>query len=205
MKKLTSRTLLSIFTLTTLAVPLGPVPRKAPELSFFDPSGKAVALSHFKGKVVALEFFFIGSMHCVRVAQALNTLNEELGPRGFQPLAVAFSAPHSDADAGSLSNFVQSYRLSYPTGYTDRENVDRFLSREANDIINIPQVVIIDRAGMIRAQSGNRPGDPKLEDGDSLRVVLDGLLKENPPPDTAPAKPPSPSKKGQSKSSRVTP
>jgi thiol-disulfide isomerase/thioredoxin len=200
--------LIFILAASNAAVPLGPVPRKAPELSFFDPSGKAVALSHFKGKVVAVEFFFIGSMHCVRVAQVLNKLNEELGSRGFQPLAVAFTVPQvpqSVADATTVDNFVHSYRLSFPAGYTDKENVDMFLSRSAEDMPNIPQVVIIDRAGIIRAQSGNRPGDPKLEDGDSLRVVLDGLLKESAPPDTAPAKPSSPSKKGQSKSSRATP
>jgi peroxiredoxin len=204
MRKFISLTVLFILAVSIVAVPLGPVPRKAPELSFFDASAKAVALSSFKGKVVALEFFFIGSMHCVRVAQVLNKLNEELGSRGFQPLAVAFSVPRvpqSVADAATVDNFVQSYRLSFPVGYTDEGNVDRFMGRSAGDTINIPQVVIIDRAGMIRAQSGNRPGDPKLEDGDSLRALLDPLLKETPP---APAKPAVPSKNSQIKSFRRT-
>jgi peroxiredoxin len=182
---------LFVLVLARPAVPLDPVPRRAPDLSFFDSSAKAKSLSNYKGKVVALEFFFIGSMHCVRVAQVLNKLNEELGPRGFQPLAVAFSVPHvpqSVADAATVDDFVQSYRLSFPAGYTDQENVDMFLGRSAKDAPNIPQVVIIDRAGMVRAQSGNRPGDPKLEDGDSLRALIDGLLKENPAA-TPPAKP----------------
>ncbi len=39
-------------------------------------------------------------------------------------------------------------------------------------------MLVIDRAGMIRAQSGGKPGDPKLENEDSLRTLLDGLLKE---------------------------
>jgi peroxiredoxin len=202
MQKLISKVLLFVLALTTLAMPLGPVPRKAPELPFFDPSGKAITLSNFKGKVVALEFFFIGSMHCVRVAQVLNKLNEELGSRGFQPLAVAFSVPQvpqSAADAATVDNFIQSYRLSFPAGYTDKENVDRFLGRTAEDTPTIPQVVIIDRAGMVRAQSGNRPGDPKLEDGDSLRALLDGLLKESTPP---PDKPANPSKTGTAKTIR---
>lgn len=180
MQKLIAAIVAFILTGSTLAVPLGPVPRRAPELSFFDPLGKSISLSSYKGKVVALEFFFIGSMHCVRVAQTLNKLNDELGSRGFQPVAIAFSAPHSEADAGAIDIFVQSYRLSFPVGYTDKETVDRFLSRSAGDVVNIPQVVIIDRAGMIRAQSGNRPGNPALEDGDSLRALLEGLLKQTP-------------------------
>jgi peroxiredoxin len=202
MKKFISLTTL-VLVVSIAAVPIASVPRKAPELSFFDLSGKAISLSSYQGKVVALEFFFFRSMHCVRVAQVLNQLNNDLGPRGFQAVAVAFSAPHSEADGGAVDNFIQSYRLSFPVGYTDQENVDRFMGRTKQDIVNIPQVVIIDRAGMIRAQSGNRPGDPKLEDGDSLRALLDPLLKEKPP--ATPAKPSSPLKRGQSKPSGVTP
>jgi peroxiredoxin len=202
MQKFLSAILLFILAVSTLAIPLGPVPRQSPELSFFSPEGKALSLSRYKGKVVALEFFFVGSMHCVRVAQVLNQLNGELGARGFQAVAVAFSAPHSEADAGTVSNFIESYRLSFPIGYTDQESVDRFMDRVKGDQVNIPQVVIIDRAGTIRAQSGNRPGDPKLEDGDSLRALLGPLLKENPPA-TPPAAPKSKSK--QLKSSRVIP
>ena len=187
MQKFIAATLVFLLAISTLAVPAGPVPRKAPELSFFDASGKAISLSSFKGKVVALEFFFIRSMHCVRVAQTLNKLNDELGPRGFQAVAVAFSAPHSEADAATVDIFVQSSRLAFPVGYADKEDVDRFLSRGQGDILNIPQVIIIDRAGMIRAQSGNRPGDPALEDIDALRARLDALLKQK-APTTSPAK-----------------
>jgi len=187
MQKFIAATLVFLLVISTLAVPAGPVPRKAPELSFFDASGKAISLSSFKGKVVALEFFFIRSMHCVRVAQTLNKLNDELGPPGFQAVAVPFSAPHSEADSAPVDIFVQSSRLAFPVGYTGKQEVDRFLSRGQGDVLNIPQVVIIDRAGNIRAQSGNRPGDPSLEDADSLRTRLDALLKEPVPP-TTPAK-----------------
>lgn len=146
--------------------------------------------------MVVLEFFFVRSMNCVRVAQTLNKLNDELGPRGFQALAVAFTAPGAEADAATVLDFVESYRIAFPAGYTEKEQVDRFVGRNRADVsVNIPQVVIIDRAGMIRAQSGDRPGDPRLEDGDSLRVLLDGLLKEI--PKSMPAKQPSPPGSGK--------
>jgi len=203
MRKFTTAIVLYILTALTLAIPPGPVPRKAPELTFFDASAKPVSLSSFKGKVVALEFFFMRSLHCVRVAQTLNTLNDELGSRGFQAVAVAFSAPHSEADAATVDSFLQTYRLAFPVGYTDMESVDRFLSRTQGDVLMIPQVVIIDRTGMIRAQSGNRPGDATLEDIDSLRTRLNALLKEPLPP-TTPAAPVSPPKTGPAKT-KVTP
>lgn len=195
MHKFIAAIIVFILTFSTVGISSGPIPRKATELSFFDPSGKAISLSQFKGKVVAIEFFFVRSMHCVHVAQTLNKLNDELGPRGFQAIGVAFSAPQSEADAATLDNFVQSYQLGFPIGYTDKQNVDRFLSRGQADVLNIPQVVIIDRVGMIQAQSGNRPGDPTLEDTDSLRARLDVLLKETAPA-TRPARPSSPPKSG---------
>lgn len=151
-----------------------------------------------------MEFLFIRSMHCVRVAQTLNKLGDELGARGLQPLGVAFSAPHSQADPATVDNFAQSYRLAFPVGYTDKESVDRFLGRGENEILNIPQVVIVDRTGMIRAQSGAQPGDPKLEDGVFLRTLLDGLLKEA-PPKNPPPKAVSLSKSGQARNYKVTP
>jgi hypothetical protein len=79
---------------------------------------------------------------------------------------------------------VDYLKLTYPVGYTNKENVDNYLSRGQNEILKIPQIVIIDRAGMIRAQSGGRNADPRLEDENSLRILLDGLLKEKPPADS---------------------
>lgn len=46
--------------------------------------------------------------------------------------------------------------------------------------MKIPQIVVIDRAGVIRAQNGLRY-DPNLEAEGSLRGLIDRLLKENGP------------------------
>ena len=141
-------------------------------------------LSSFRGKVVVIEFLFLGSQHCMRVAMAMNRLYSELGSRGFQPVGIAFGP---NADAANTYLVAQSFKLGFPLGYTNNEDVDGYLGRGKDDILNIPQVVVIDRAGMIRAQSGGRPGDPRLENEDSLRSLLDSLLKENPGTDS-PAK-----------------
>ncbi len=42
-----------------------------------------------------------------------------------------------------------------------RANLDSYLGRTRNEVLNIPQVVI-DRAGMIRAASSGRGGDPQI-------------------------------------------
>jgi AhpC/TSA family len=163
---------------TTTAVPSASVPRKSPEFTINEPSGRQVLLSSFKGKVVMIEFFFLRSEKCLNLARMMNSLNAELGARGFQPIAVAFPAPQSDANGPLVGSIVDYFKLTYPVGYTDKNSVDQYLNRGPSEVLKIPQVIIIDRAGIIRAQSGGYDGNLKLENEDYLRTLLDGLLKE---------------------------
>jgi len=180
-QKLTSPILVFLMVVSTPAAVSSPLPRKSPDFAIHQPSGKQILLSSLKGKVVVLEFLFIQSGHCIRVAKSLNSLNAELGPRGFQAVGIVFDPPNVQASGESLiPELVDYLKLTYPVGYAAKTDVDTYLGRTGTEVLNIPQVVVIDRAGTIRAQSGDRPGDPRLENVDSLRSLLDGLLKENP-------------------------
>jgi peroxiredoxin len=160
------------------------LPRRSPELSIDEPGGKTTMLSSFKGKVVVLEFLFVRSQHCIRVAQVLNQLQQELGSRGLQSIGIAFDAPNAAATGGEyLSDLAQSLKLTYPVGYAQRAGVDSYLGRTGNDMLSIPQIVVIDRSGMIRAATGGRT-DPNLEDVNALRIQLEPLLKESAAPDS---------------------
>jgi len=169
-------TLCAVFAVSTLGITSTTVPRKSPEFTIYQPSGKATLLSSYQGKVVMMEFFFLRSAKCLELAHIMNKLGQEFGSRGFQPVAIAFPAPQSDANGPLVSQMVESFKLTYPVGYTNKDNVDQYLGRQEKELLRIPQVVIIDRKGVIRAQTGL--GDPKLEDENSLRSLLDGLLKE---------------------------
>jgi peroxiredoxin len=169
----------------TPAAPSASIPRKSPEFTIHEASGRDVLLSSFKGKVVMIEFLFLRSVKCVNLAATMNKLNAELGERGFQPIAVAFSAPQSDANGPLVGSMAENLKLTYPTGYSTKEDVDQFLSRGEKELLRIPQVIIIDRAGMIRAQTGGQDGNLKLEDQAYLRTLLDGLLKEGGSPGPA--------------------
>jgi peroxiredoxin len=180
-RKLTP-TLLGLLLMTsTVSVPAALVPRVSPDFSINDLSGKTTMLSSFKGKVVVLEFLFVKSQHCMRVARTLNTLQAELGPRGFQSVAIAFDAPNATATGGEMLNSMIDYLgLTYPVGYASRANVDGYLGRSGNEMLSIPQVVVIDRMGTIRATTGGGP-NPSLDDANSLRTLLEPLLKESGP------------------------
>lgn len=202
MKKFIATILLFVLSVSTLGAPSAPVLRKSPEFVISnpsDPSGKVTLLSKLKGKVVVLDFWFIQSDHCLRVAKMLNKLNSELASRGFQALGVVFDPPNTRESEGQLIQpTVNFLKLGYPVGYASKTAIDTYLGRSGNQILSIPQIVVIDRAGMIRAASGARV-DPTLEDENSLRTLLDSLLKESPPPGT-PVTPPAKTRRPVQKS-----
>src|SRR5271169_1673119 len=101
---------LSLASFSVFAQP--PTPRKAPEITIVEPSGKQTLLSSYKGKVVALAFVSTACSHCQAECGVLTKLQSELGPKGFQPLAVAFieSAP------AQVEGFVRNFHISFPVG-----------------------------------------------------------------------------------------
>jgi peroxiredoxin len=170
-----------VFLTSKFSPAAAPLPRVSPDFSINDLSGKSTLLSSFKGKVVVLEFLFVKSQHCLRVAQMLNKLQAELGPRGFQAVGVAFDAPNAALTGGQyVTAMADSLMLTYPVGYAQRAGVDTYLGRSGNDLLSIPQIVVIDRMGTIRAATGRGP-NPSLEDANSLRTLVDSLLKESGP------------------------
>ena len=70
MRILASAITLVALTVSAFAAP--PVPRKSPEFTITDPSGKQILLSSFKGKVVVMPLMFTTCPHCQREAQMLR-------------------------------------------------------------------------------------------------------------------------------------
>lgn len=151
-----------------------PTPRKAPELTIVEPGGKQTLLSSYKGKVVLLAFIFTTCPHCQAECGVLTKLQGELGNKGFQPLAVAFNE-----NAGMLvSSFIQNFRPSFPVGYAGRQTVTDYLQLDDTGKVAwmVPQIVLIDRKGMIVEQSSPK-GTEELQEEGSLRQKITDLLK----------------------------
>jgi peroxiredoxin len=176
---------MSIRRITTLAVLLAlgvfpatataPVPRKSPDLVIAEPSGKVTRLSSLNGKVVMIEFLVTNCPHCLRVAQTISKLQWEMDSRGLRSIGIAFD---SGVNAQIVTKFTQQFAISYPVGYVSSDKVDGYLGRSGTERFRVPQIVVIDRKGVIRAQS--RPvGERNLEDENYLRNLIDSLLKES--------------------------
>lgn len=175
----------------TLGITLGlsaqaaaPVPRPTKEFTVATPQGQQILLSSLKGKVVVIQFLFTWCPHCQAFSQVLTQLNSEYGPRGFQALGVAF-----DDDDGKmpLKDKVTGYTKQYagfPVGVSNRTTALSYLGISELERIGVPQIVVIDRKGMIREQSSSQGGGP-LGDPTHLKPLIESLLAE-----AAPAKGP---------------
>lgn len=155
------------------AFAIDPLPRKSPEFTLTDASGKESLLSSHRGKVVVIGFVYTTCPHCQAFSVVLEKLYKELGPRGFQPIDIAWN----DNAKLLIDDFAHSYGVTFPMFYTTYDPVMSYMGFSIMDRPVVPLVVVIDRKGMIRAQSPPQ-GDPNLQDEAKLRAMIESLLKE---------------------------
>jgi len=143
------------------------------------------------GKVVVLEFLFTTCPHCQHASQLMTQLQKEYGPKGFQPIGVAFN----DMSKMLVPDFVRDFKVGFPVGYAQREAVNLFLQNPPENALHVPQLVFIDRKGVVRKQSLPRnDGDTAAEA--NVRKEIELLLSEPAGGASSKAKPASTAKKG---------
>jgi hypothetical protein len=87
---------------------------------------------------------------------------------------VLFEAVAFD-DGADASAWSRKLGLSFPVLATDRQVALKFLGL-TDTRLGTPQMVYIDRAGMIRAQS-EKLGSPMLQSPEYMRSIVEALLK----------------------------
>lgn len=133
--------------------------RRAPELAFRSTSGQEQLLSSFRGKVVSLEFIYTTCMHCQQASQVQRKLQQTYADRGFQAIDVAIN---QNADL-LIENFGRDFHLNFPVGWTTPDQALTFLGFPLGKLYVVPQIVVIDRAGYIRAQTTPKGDDPQAD------------------------------------------
>jgi len=145
----------------------GPVPRPAPELKIVEASGQTTMLSSYRGRVVLLAFISTQCPHCQRASVVFEQLSHEFSGR-LQVAEVAFD------EGGNTAAFAKRFSLSFPVGAATSDLTHDFLGLARGARLGTPQVVAIDRSGIIRAQS-ERLGSPILQTHDYLRELLKAM------------------------------
>ena len=148
----------------------GPVPRPAPELRIVEASGKTTLLSSYRGRVVLLAFISTQCAHCQKASVDFEQLSHEFAGK----LQVAEETFDEGADAAAFS---RRFGLTFPVGSITSDAAHAFLGIATGARLGTPQVVAIDRTGVIRAQS-ERLGTPMLQTADYLRSLLTAMFKQ---------------------------
>ena len=150
-----------------------PIPRPAPQFTLVQPNGKQLSLASYRGKVVLAQFLYTTCPHCQALSRIYSKLQSELGPRGLQVVGIAFN--EEAATPSALTSYVQSNNVNFPLGLASRESVLQYLDISFMTRFVVPQVVVIDRRGVIRAQT-DALGSPELMNESTLRPILENLL-----------------------------
>jgi len=156
-------------------------PYPAPDFVVNLPEGKTMHLSSLRGKVLVVEFLFTTCPHCQHASQVFTQLYKEYGSRGFQPVGAAFNEEvfaKETTPANVVNDFVQKFNVGYPVGWTDRERVLNFLGISAFDRFVVPQMIWIDRKGMVRAKTLPAGTDTDHYNETFWRQMIETLTKE---------------------------
>ncbi|MFM2124241.1 MAG: hypothetical protein RL328_692 [Acidobacteriota bacterium] len=170
-----------LFTLGLTLQAAAPVPRPAPEFKIHEPSGKDTMLSSLKGKVVVVQFLFTWCPHCQATAQWLSKLKAELGPKGLEVVGVAFNeeqmmTPNDAANKADMAKFSEFAK--FPVGMSKKTPVLSFLGLSVMDGYGVPQLVVIDKKGVIQAQTKPRPAKGEIVEEPVMRALVTKLLAE---------------------------
>jgi len=161
-----------VFSASTFAAnTLAPAIRKAPEVAFTVPGKGQELLSQYRGKVIALEFIFTTCPHCQAASHIMSRFQNELGSRGFQAIDIAFN---DNADL-LVGDFIKEQQTTFPVGWTTRDQVLAFLGISAVDRFVVPQLVLIDREGMIHYQTPPLGDEESYKEG-VIRSRVEALL-----------------------------
>ncbi len=173
------RTAMAALALAAILSPAanGAAGRPAPPLSFVTADGVTVSLEALRGKVVVVEFGLTHCPACQASASALSKLQTEYGPQGLQVVGLMM-----DPEAPlKLREFSNLYARAFPIGVYEYNQARKWLQTPDFMRLLVPVIVVIDRAGNIRAQHApdEKPWADKKDE--MLRASLKTLLAERAP------------------------
>lgn len=132
----------------------------------FSAQAQLVSLSPHKGQVVYLDFWASWCTPCKASFPFMNSLHEELGPKGLTILAV-----NVDEQKAAADRFLQQVPAKFLIAYDPKG-----VTPEQYAVKAMPTAVLIDRRGQIRhVHAGFRE-----RDREALRAQVEALLREAP-------------------------
>jgi peroxiredoxin len=126
--------------------------------------GEDISLAKHRGKVVYLDFWASWCAPCLQSLPQLESLQHELGPQGFQVVAV-----NVDQDLDKARRLLAKLGVGYPSASDPKGELPGMY-----ELPTMPTSYVVDANGVIRiVHSGFRDGDL-----DKLRPKIKALMAQ---------------------------
>jgi len=151
------------------------VPRKATDIGIQIAPEKYLWLSEHSGQTCILAFILTTCPHCQFTTGVLSRIAKDYAGKDVW-IAASAVEPMSSLN---IPDFKKTFTPAFPVGYNDQGYVSKFLGLPPNEPVFFPQVVFIDRNGIVRAQftGGDKPMDKDIQEK-SLRETLEKTIKD---------------------------
>jgi len=110
----------------------------APQFTLTDVTGRPLALSNYRGKVVILDFWAPWCPPCRREIPDLVSLQQQYASQGLQIIGIGLDQP------GNVAAFVQQNGINYPVAVGNDAIANLY-----GGVSGIPTTFIIDKQGNI--------------------------------------------------------
>ncbi len=119
-------------------------------------------------------FMMTTCQHCMRSCASIEKIHNELGSQGFQAIGVAIN----DNAKELVPYFVKELGLTFPIGIGTRDLAHSFLQHPPMLMMTVPQMVFIDKQGVIRHQYAGADSFIRWNEEENIRSTVKKLLAE---------------------------
>lgn len=145
--------------------------RKCADVPIPTYDGKTIHIPQYHGKVVLIAMMKTDCPECHATLEFMSRLQRDLGPRGFQGIAIALD------DRALLKPYAERYRFNFPVGWLAPAGAIKLMDLRADAQPVVPYLAFVDWEGNVRFQyPGNHPIFKEAEK--NIRVIADGLLRQ---------------------------
>ena len=152
-------------------------PRRAPGFSLPDLKLQQHDLADYRGQVVFVDFIQTSCPACRQLSTALEEVKAKFGDK--VAIVTVVNPPDNQT---TVARYISTYNVTSPILFDCGQVTASYVKiLPDNPVVHFPQLFVVDREGMIRAQAGADSNPAEME-SKALIAQVEQLLQSAPKP-----------------------